>query len=38
MALEYDYDSFWGFEELKVAKPKIAEILADKFYDGDWQK
>lgn len=38
MALEYDYDSFWGFEELKAAKPKIAEILTAKFDAGDWQK
>lgn len=38
MTLEYDYDSFWGFEELKAAKPKIAEILTNKFGGGDWQE
>jgi hypothetical protein len=38
MALEYKYDTFEDFNELRVAKPKLAEILSSEFYDGDWQK
>ena len=37
MALEYKYDTFEDFNELRVAKPKLAEILSSEFYDGDWQ-
>lgn len=38
MALEYDYDTFEDFNKLRVAKPKLAEILSSEFYDGDWQE
>ena len=37
MDLEYKYDTYEDFNALKVAKPKLADILIDEFYDGDWQ-
>lgn len=37
MALEYKYDTFEDFNDLKAAKPKLADILISEFYDGDWQ-
>ena len=37
MDLEYKYDTYEDFNALKAAKPKLADILIDEFYDGDWQ-
>lgn len=37
MVLDYKYDTYEDFNQLKVAKPKLAEILTSEFYDGDWQ-
>lgn len=37
MVLEYKYDTYDDFNDLKAAKPKLAEILTSEFYDGDWQ-